>query len=240
LLSVGSLPPLEPQVKQKPPEAVPADQAAASAAKGPVVPGTLVKPQVPLKPELGPVAKPEIRSEGKVPDKLDVPEPQPTPPAAEPVKKPARADKKSKKAPAKAEADGKEKKGPGEEGKEPAKGDAEAPTEDQQHAAAPSLAPGAICDELRRAARDRREDRIKLTQEREALGKERARLEALAEEIAQARASLKEETARLQAVIDKANEKAKGPAKPGAPLPAGKPTATGPGQSPSLADAGRK
>jgi hypothetical protein len=241
LLSVGSLPPLEPPVKQKPPEAVPADQAAASAAKAPVAP---VKPQVPLKTELGPVAKPEIRSEGKVPDKLDVPEPQSAAPvpAAEPAKKPARAEKKAKKTPAKekAEADGKEKKAPGDDAKEPAKGEAEAPTEDQQHAAAPSLAPGAICDELRRAARDRREDRIKLTQEREALGKERARLEALAEEIAQARASLKEETARLQAVIDKANEKAKGPAKPGAPLPAGKPTATGQGQSPSMADAGRK
>jgi hypothetical protein len=243
LLSVGSLPPLEPLVKQKPPEVVPADQAAASAAKAPVAPA---KPQAPVKTELGPVAKPEIRSEGKVPDRLDVPEPQPTAPApvpaAEPAKKPARAEKKPKKTQKaeKAEADGKEKKAPGDDAKEPGKGEAEAPSEDQQHAAAPSLAPGAICDELRRAARDRREDRIKLTQEREALGKERARLEALAEEIAQARASLKEETARLQAVIDKANDKAKGPAKPGAPLPAGKPAATGQGQSPSMADAGRK
>lgn len=247
LLSVGSLPPLEPPVKQKPPEAAPADQAAGSAGKAAVPTKPALSPlatHAPQKPDLGPAARPELRSEAEpVPPKKSEPAPD-----AEAPKKAARVESKKSKKPEKplTKADKPEgEKGhegkPGEEGKsEPSKGESEAPSEDAQHAAAPSLAPGAICDELRRAARDRREDRLKLTQEREALTKERTRLEALAEEITQARAALKEETSRLQAVIDKAAEKAKGAAKPGAPLPLPKPSAGLSGAAPSFADAGRK
>ncbi len=215
LLSLGSLLPLEPQARQKPAEAVPSGQAAAPAAK----------PAEPARQAPAPVSVP-----------VDAPSEAVAP------KKPApKIEKRAKRAPkAKGEAEVRQDAKAGEEEKEPVTPAAEAPTEDQQHAAAPSLAPGAICDELRRAARDRREDRSKLTQEREALAKERARLEALAEEIAQARTALKEETARLQAMIDKINDKAKGPARPGLPAPTAKPTAAGSGGSTTLADAGRK
>ncbi len=210
LLSVGSLLPLEPQARQKPAEAVPAGQAAAPA----------VKPAEPARQAPAPVS-------------VSVPVDAPSEAVA--PKKPApRIEKRAKRAlKAKGEAEVRHDVKAGEEEKEPVTPAAEAPTEDQQHAAAPSLAPGAICEELRRAARDRREDRSKLTQEREALAKERARIEALAEEIAQARTALKQETARLQAMIDKINDKAKGPA-------TGKPTAAGSGGSTTLADAGRK
>lgn len=261
LLSVGSLPPLEPQAKQKQAEAVPADQAAASAVKPApqaralparaVVPVPAAVPNksepTPVKTELGPVAYPEIRSEA---DRAYATHE----PAAEAPRKPgSKSDAKSEakgesKSEKKVRRTARSEKGEAEprhdtkaadDGKEAVKPEAEAPTEDQQHAAAPSLAPGAICDELRRAARDRREDKFKLTQEREALVKERTRLEALAAEIAQARTALKEETARLQMVIDKVNEKAKGPVKPGLPAPALRPTAAA-GGGPSLADAVRK
>ena len=247
LLSVGSLPPLEPPAKQKSAEAVPAAQAAASAvkpavqARPPPAPVPVKTEPTPVKTELGPVAYPEIRSE--VTSKTDAtPEAAAEAPKRPASKSDARSEKKARRTARseKGEAEARQNPKAGDDVKEAAKPEVQAPTEDQQHAVAPSLAAGAICDELRRAARDRREDKFKLTQEREALVKERTGLEALAAEIAQARTALKEETARLQAVIDKVNEKAKGPVKPGLPAPAVRPTAAAGGGSASLADAVRK
>lgn len=65
----------------------------------------------------------------------------------------------------------------------------------------PSLAPGALRDELRRASRQMPGDRKQLLEERQSLVEERARLEAMAAEIEKARLALREETSRLESLL---------------------------------------
>jgi peptidoglycan hydrolase CwlO-like protein len=72
---------------------------------------------------------------------------------------------------------------------------------------APAIAPSALCDELRHAAHDRKEEHARIADERAELAKERASLQALADSIEQARKDLRDETARLQALIDKVPDK---------------------------------
>jgi flagellar motility protein MotE (MotC chaperone) len=67
----------------------------------------------------------------------------------------------------------------------------------------PSLSSSAVCDELRRAARDRKQSFTRLEEERASLAKERTRLEKLAADIAKTREALREETARLEAILEK-------------------------------------
>jgi hypothetical protein len=67
---------------------------------------------------------------------------------------------------------------------------------------APSLTPAALCEELKRTTKDRREERVKIAAEHEELTKQRAVLEVLGAEIEKSRKALRDETARLQALIE--------------------------------------
>lgn len=65
----------------------------------------------------------------------------------------------------------------------------------------PSLAPGALRDELRRASQQLPAQRQNMQDERTALADERIRLEEMAAGIESARAALKEETSRLESLL---------------------------------------
>ncbi len=66
----------------------------------------------------------------------------------------------------------------------------------------PSLAPLAMCAELRQNGEERASKKNRWQEERKALATERARLEKLASDIAAAREGLKAETARLEKLIN--------------------------------------
>lgn len=65
----------------------------------------------------------------------------------------------------------------------------------------PSLAPGALREELRKASQQIPGDRKQLEEERRQLEEERSRLEALATDLAKARNALREETAKLEEML---------------------------------------
>jgi flagellar motility protein MotE (MotC chaperone) len=79
----------------------------------------------------------------------------------------------------------------------------------------PSLTERALCEELHRSTQDRRSTRARMDAER-------ARLEKLAADVAEARAALKQETARLEALVRKVGPAGiGGGAGPGPLTPAG-------------------
>ncbi|HUJ24574.1 MAG TPA: hypothetical protein VLW85_01040 [Myxococcales bacterium] len=67
----------------------------------------------------------------------------------------------------------------------------------------PALAPSAMCEELKRNARERRDERAKVAAERAQLEQKKKELEALAADIDKQRAALREETEKLQALVDR-------------------------------------
>ena len=73
----------------------------------------------------------------------------------------------------------------------------------------PSVPAEALCEELGRGARTRKEEEARLDAARSAAEKERERLEALRAEIEKERQELRHETARLQTLIDEASPKRK-------------------------------
>jgi flagellar motility protein MotE (MotC chaperone) len=72
----------------------------------------------------------------------------------------------------------------------------------------PSLAPGALAEELRKAAKDRRSDQA-------AMEEERRKLEKLRDEVGTSRKALQSETARLEELLGKGPPSAKAGAKGG-------------------------
>ena len=66
----------------------------------------------------------------------------------------------------------------------------------------PSLTPANMCEELKKNARERREERGQIAAEKAQLEQKQKDLEKLAADIEKARAALRDETAKLQALID--------------------------------------
>jgi predicted nucleic acid-binding Zn-ribbon protein len=66
----------------------------------------------------------------------------------------------------------------------------------------PSLTNTALCEELKRTAKERRSERAQIAGEREELRQQKQKLEVLAGDIEKQRQSLREETMRLQTLID--------------------------------------